>query len=70
MPSEGGVVHPGNVRSDIMSPDELARREEAEGFISADDVAACVLTMASLPLSANVLELTVMPTRQPLVGRG
>lgn len=65
-----GVVHPGNVRSAIMSPEEAARREQAEGFITADDVAACVLTMATLPLSANVLELTVMPTRQPLVGRG
>jgi len=65
-----GVVHPGNVASPILSAEEVARREKSEGFIAASDVAACVLTMAMLPLSANVLELTVMPMRQPLVGRG
>jgi|TARA_B100000524_G_scaffold346412_1_gene246546 NAD(P)-dependent dehydrogenase (short-subunit alcohol dehydrogenase family) len=65
-----GVVHPGNVISELLSTEEVARREESEGFITAEDVAECVLTMAKLPLSANVLELTVMPTRQPLVGRG
>ena len=65
-----GVVHPGNVASDLLSAEEVERREATEGFITADDVAACVLTMARLPLGANVLELTVMPTRQPLIGRG
>ena len=65
-----GAIHPGNVVSDLLSADEIARREEAEGFITADDVARCVLTMATLPLSSNVLEMSVMPTRQPLVGRG
>jgi len=65
-----GQIHPGNVLSDIMSPEEAARREKAEGFISGEDVAVCVLTMASLPYTANILELTVLPTRQPLVGRG
>jgi NADP-dependent 3-hydroxy acid dehydrogenase YdfG len=65
-----GIVHPGNVVSDLLSSQEVARREAAEGFITAEDVASCVLTMALLPLTANVLELTVVPTRQPLVGRG
>ena len=27
-------------------------------------------TLASLPLTANVLEMTVLPSRQPFVGRG
>jgi NAD(P)-dependent dehydrogenase (short-subunit alcohol dehydrogenase family) len=34
------------------------------------DVARAVLTMASLPLSANVLFMTVMATAMPFVGRG
>ena len=90
-----GAIHPGNVVSDLLSAEEIARREEvrvppgarqtpttrnrvyltprapqAEGFITAEDVARCVMTMADLPLSANVLELSVIPSRQPLGGRG
>ena len=34
------------------------------------NVARAVLYMASLPLDANVLFLTVMATKMPLVGRG
>jgi NADP-dependent 3-hydroxy acid dehydrogenase YdfG len=33
-------------------------------------VADAVLYMAGLPLDANVLFMTLMPTRMPLVGRG
>jgi hypothetical protein len=33
-------------------------------------VSDAVLYMASLPLDANVLNLTVMATKMPLVGRG
>eukprot|EP00934_Nitzschia_sp_Nitz4_P004451 Nitzschia sp. Nitz4//scaffold22_size323478//147221//148070//NITZ4_000535-RA/size323478-processed-gene-0.463-mRNA-1//-1//CDS//3329543019//4441//frame0 len=65
-----GAIHPGNVMSELLTPEEVAMREEAEGFMQAEDVASCVLTMASLPYSSNILDLTVMPTRQPLVGRG
>lgn len=65
-----GMINPGNVFSAIMSADEASRREKMEGFLRAEDVADCVLTMARLPYSANVLEMTVIPTRQPLVGRG
>eukprot|EP00658_Telonema_sp_P-2_P006598 TRINITY_DN12496_c0_g1_i5.p1 TRINITY_DN12496_c0_g1~~TRINITY_DN12496_c0_g1_i5.p1 ORF type:complete len:264 (-),score=32.52 TRINITY_DN12496_c0_g1_i5:240-1031(-) len=65
-----GVVHPGNVPSELFSKDEIERREKTEGFIQPQDVAECVLTMCGLPLSANVLELSVLPTRQPLIGRG
>jgi NADP-dependent 3-hydroxy acid dehydrogenase YdfG len=52
------------------SPEEVARREESEGFVAAEDVAASVLHMVSLPAGANVLDMTVIPTRQPLIGRG
>lgn len=65
-----GTIHPGNVVSDLLSPDVIAEREVTEGFIQPEDVANCVLTMASLPYSANVLDLTVIPTKQPFVGRG
>ena len=63
-------INPGNVRSAIMSAEEAARREKEEGFVEATDLAKIVATVANLPNSANVLESTVMPTRQPLVGRG
>lgn len=65
-----GIIHPGNVMSNLLTPEEMDRREGSEGFIDPNDVANCVLTMADMPVTANVLELTVIPTRQPLVGRG
>ena len=65
-----GVVHPGNVISEMLSPEEIARRQASEGFITPEDVAASVTHMAALPETANVLEMTVIPTTQPLVGRG
>ena len=43
---------------------------EAEPTMSAEHVADAVLYMASLPLDANVLFLTVMATQMPFVGRG
>ncbi|HEY1724099.1 MAG TPA: SDR family oxidoreductase [Steroidobacteraceae bacterium] len=42
----------------------------AEATMSMGNVVDAVRYMASLPLSANVLSLTVMATRMPLVGRG
>ena len=65
-----GTIHPGNVISDLLSPEDVEVRGRTEGFLRAEDVAQCVLTMAQLPYTANVLELTVMPTSQPFVGRG
>jgi len=65
-----GAVHPGNVISDLLTAEQIAARKETEGFITPDDVARTVLVMAELPASANVLELTVLPTRQPFGGRG
>jgi len=65
-----GIIHPGNVMSNLLDPEMIKVRQATEGFMEADAVAQCVTTMANLPYSANVLELTVMPTGQPLVGRG
>lgn len=64
-----GIIHPGNVASDLLS-EEMIQARNYEGFMNADDVADCVLTMASMPPTTNVLEMTVMPTTQPFVGRG
>ena len=35
-----------------------------------DEVGAAIVHMASLPLSANVLTMTIMATKMPFVGRG
>jgi NAD(P)-dependent dehydrogenase (short-subunit alcohol dehydrogenase family) len=42
----------------------------AEPVMDVADVARTVLTMASLPLSANIPFVTVMATNMPLAGRG
>merc|ERR1719162_641187 len=65
-----GTIHPGNVVSELLSPEDVEVRGRTEGFLRPEDVAQCVLTMVQLPYTANVLELTVIPTTQPLVGRG
>ena len=41
-----------------------------EPMMDVEEVVRAVLYMASLPLDANVLSLTVMATKMPLVGRG
>lgn len=41
-----------------------------EPLMDVDNVAKAVVYMASLPLDANVLFLTVMATKMPFVGRG
>lgn len=42
----------------------------AEPLMDVDEVGRAVLHMASLPLDANVLFMTVMATKMPFVGRG
>lgn len=65
-----GIIHPGNVRSDLLTMEMVQEREESEGFIDPQDVADCVVSMLTLSASAVVLEMTVLPRRQPFVGRG
>ncbi len=43
---------------------------EVEPTFDANNVARAVIYMASLPLDANVLFMTVMATKMPFVGRG
>ncbi len=52
-----GVIQPGGGKA-------------VEPTMDVGDVARAVLYMASLPLGANVLFLTVMATKMPFVGRG
>ena len=41
-----------------------------EPTMDVEQVAKAVVYMASLPLDANVLFLTIMATKMPFVGRG
>lgn len=41
-----------------------------EAMMDVDHVANAIVHMASLPLDANILNLTVMATKMPFVGRG
>lgn len=45
-------------------------RIAAEPTMDVEEVAAAVVHMASLPLSTNVLSMTIMATKMPFVGRG
>ncbi|WP_324764591.1 SDR family oxidoreductase (plasmid) [Sinorhizobium meliloti] len=70
-----GQIDIGNAATDMtarMSTGVLQANGEvaAEPTIPIEHIAEAVVYMASLPLSANVLTMTVMATRMPLVGRG
>jgi hypothetical protein len=45
-------------------------RVAVEPRIDAAEVGAAIVHMASLPLSSNVLSMTLMATKMPFVGRG
>jgi NAD(P)-dependent dehydrogenase (short-subunit alcohol dehydrogenase family) len=51
----------------VLQPDGEIRPEPR---MAVEHAAAAVVYMASLPLDANVLSMTVMATGMPLVGRG
>lgn len=63
------IIHPGNVDSDLLTP-EMKQGRSHEGFLPAKQVAKAVLNMAQLPYDINILETTILPTKQPFVGRG
>eukprot|EP00620_Florenciella_sp_RCC1587_P001651 CAMPEP_0182599654 /NCGR_PEP_ID=MMETSP1324-20130603/90587_1 /TAXON_ID=236786 /ORGANISM="Florenciella sp., Strain RCC1587" /LENGTH=707 /DNA_ID=CAMNT_0024817555 /DNA_START=95 /DNA_END=2219 /DNA_ORIENTATION=- len=70
-----GQIDFGNVKSDMTSLIASGCSQAngsimAEPCMAAEDAAETVFTMASLPLSANILQMTVMATKMPLVGRG
>jgi NAD(P)-dependent dehydrogenase (short-subunit alcohol dehydrogenase family) len=55
------------MKSGVMQPNGTIA---AEPTMDVENVARAVVHMASLPLDANVLFMTVMATKMPLVGRG
>jgi len=58
-----GQIDVGNAATDMT-------RQMPEATFDARHVAAAVLSMASLPLDANVFSLTITATKMPFVGRG
>jgi NAD(P)-dependent dehydrogenase (short-subunit alcohol dehydrogenase family) len=70
-----GQIDIGNAATELSAPVALGARQadgssRAEPRIDVVDVARAIVYMASLPLAANVLFITVMATGMPLVGRG
>ncbi|APO78435.1 3-oxoacyl-(acyl-carrier-protein) reductase protein (plasmid) [Rhizobium etli 8C-3] len=70
-----GQIDIGNAATDMtskMSSGVLQANGEiaSEPTIPSEHIARAVVYMASLPLEANVLTMTVMATKMPLVGRG
>jgi NAD(P)-dependent dehydrogenase (short-subunit alcohol dehydrogenase family) len=64
-----GQIDIGNARTELA--DRLAAiADKPEPLMDVQHVAHAVLQMASLPLEANVLFMTIMATRMPFVGRG
>jgi NAD(P)-dependent dehydrogenase (short-subunit alcohol dehydrogenase family) len=65
-----GQIDIGNARTELL--EEIAAKNPGapQPMMDVADVADAVLYMAALPLSANVLNLTVMATKMPFVGRG
>jgi NAD(P)-dependent dehydrogenase (short-subunit alcohol dehydrogenase family) len=70
-----GQIDIGNAMTEMAMPMTRGVRQ-ADGRMAAEptmdvgDVARAVVHMASLPLSSNVLFMTVMATNMPFVGRG
>ncbi|MGC4027414.1 MAG: SDR family oxidoreductase [Steroidobacteraceae bacterium] len=70
-----GQIDIGNVQTDLGAPMSAGTLQadfslRPEPTFDVQHVAEAVLYMAGLPLSANVLNLTVMATAMPFVGRG
>jgi NAD(P)-dependent dehydrogenase (short-subunit alcohol dehydrogenase family) len=70
-----GQIDIGNAATDMTKQLEVGALQAdgsilAEPTMSVDDVADAVLYMVELPLSANVLSMTVMASGMPYVGRG
>jgi NAD(P)-dependent dehydrogenase (short-subunit alcohol dehydrogenase family) len=70
-----GQIDIGNTATDLATPMAQGTLQadmsmKAEPMFDVKYVADAVLYMAGLPLEANVLFMTVMATKMPLVGRG
>jgi NAD(P)-dependent dehydrogenase (short-subunit alcohol dehydrogenase family) len=70
-----GQIDIGNAETEMAAPMKSGVRQAngtvaIEPTMDVEAVARAVVYMASLPLDANVLFLTVMATKMPFVGRG
>ncbi|WP_295530083.1 SDR family oxidoreductase [uncultured Thioclava sp.] len=65
-----GQIDIGNARTGLLAGIDKAATKTAEPTMDVANVARSVLHMASLPLEANVLNMTVMASAMPFVGRG
>jgi NAD(P)-dependent dehydrogenase (short-subunit alcohol dehydrogenase family) len=70
-----GQIDVGNAETEMTKPMQAGAlqadgRIAVEPRIDAAEVGAAVVYMASLPLSSNVLSMTLMATKMPFVGRG
>jgi len=63
------VIHPGNVATDIISKDEIPKREK-EGFVLLEDLGKLAITMLTISPNVNILGSVVLPITQPYLGRG
>lgn len=63
-----GILHPGNVATDIWrGREEISRRE---GLIPLAEIARAAAAMAGMDPAVNMLNATVLPVTQPYLGRG
>jgi NAD(P)-dependent dehydrogenase (short-subunit alcohol dehydrogenase family) len=63
-----GILHPGNVATDIWIGREAIAK--AEGLIPLADIGKAALSIATMSDAVNVLDTIIMPVTQPYVGRG
>jgi NAD(P)-dependent dehydrogenase (short-subunit alcohol dehydrogenase family) len=63
-----GILHPGNVATDIW----IGREDisQAEGLIPLEDVGKLALAIASMSDAVTILDTIILPVTQPYVGRG
>lgn len=70
-----GQIDIGNAETDMAARMRSGVKQadgeiKPEAMMDVNEVARAVVHMASLPLDANILSLTVMATKMPFVGRG
>ncbi|PCD77781.1 SDR family oxidoreductase [Pseudothioclava arenosa] len=65
-----GQIDVGNAATGLLAGIDGSATKGAEPVMEVANVARAVMHMASLPPGANVLQMTVMATEMPFVGRG
>lgn len=63
-----GIIHPGNVGTDIWRGREHI--SSREGLIPLADIGRAAVAMASMDPGVNMLSTVILPVTQPYIGRG